>query len=57
MEITIKDALIAKLSKSGKVAKDALAKLIKMIEHPRLVILSSKLLQAEKARKEAAQAT
>lgn len=52
MEIKIKDALIEKLSKSGSSSKDALTKLIKMIEHPRLVTLANKLLTAERLRKE-----
>ena len=37
MELKVKDSLIAKLDKKGESNRDALQKLIKMIEHPRLV--------------------
>ena len=48
MEIKIKDALIKKLQSKEQGTKEVLRKLIKMIEHPRLVIMANKLLHAEK---------
>ena len=48
MEIKIKDALIKKLQGKEKDVRELLRKLIKMIEHPRLVIMANKLLHAEK---------
>ena len=48
MEIKIKDALIKKLQGKEQGTKEVLRKLIKMIEHPRLVIMANKLLHAEK---------
>ena len=48
MEIKIKDALIKKLQIKEQDVRELLNKLIKMIEHPRLVIMANKLLHAEK---------
>lgn len=48
IEISVKNALIKQLENKGVATRDALTKLIKMLENPRLVQLASKLLSAEK---------
>ena len=47
MEIKTKDALIKNLNDKERNTMELLRKLIKMIEHPRLVIMANKLLHAE----------
>ena len=50
LEIKVKDALILQLNQKVDQTKQLMRKLLKMMEHPRLLEMSNKLLKAEAER-------